>query len=65
MADVKKFITNFISVIIAIVFGVSLVPVVNSSITGANLSGTQAVIAQLIPLLVIVGLFTYAIFRLY
>jgi len=61
MPDVREFVVGFISVIIGIVVGVTLIPVINSAITGANLTGTQATLAGLIPLLVVVGLVTYSV----
>mgnify|MGYP000179697856 CR=1 FL=1 len=61
MPEVREFVVGFISVIIGIVVGVTLLPVINTAITDANLTGTQATLAQLIPTLVAVGLVTYAV----
>jgi len=61
MPEVREFVVGFISVIIGIVVGVTLIPVINTAIQNANLTGTQATLAGLIPLMVVIGLVTYSI----
>jgi len=61
MAEVRDFVTGFIGAIIGITVGVSFLPVINQTISQAQLSGIQSVMAGLIPTLAAVGLVLFAV----
>lgn len=65
MADVREFVTGFISVIIGLVVGIALVPVITSTTSAANLTGASATMVALLPLLVVVGLLMFAVKSLF
>jgi len=65
MAEIREFIIGFIGVIIGIAVSVSMVPVINSTISSANLSGTQAALVGLVPTLVAVGILLFAVKSLF
>jgi len=65
MAEVRDFITGFIGAIIGIVVGVSFLPVLNQTISQANLQGVQAVMAGLVPTLAAVGVVLFAVKSLF
>ena len=52
---------NMISVIIALVIGISLYPVLNEAIAGANVTGVQATLLSLIGTIFIVGLLMFGV----
>jgi len=61
MAEIKSFITGFIGVIIGIVVAVAIFPTLTSTISDANLTGTEATMIGLVPLLVAVGIMLFAV----
>ena len=52
-AETKNIITGFIAVLI----GVLLVPVLNSTVTSANVTGTLAIVLPIVPLLFVLSIF--------
>lgn len=61
MAEIKDFVQGFIGAIIGLVIGVALMPVITGTIADANLTGTEATIVALIPLMVAVSLLLYSL----
>jgi hypothetical protein len=61
MPEIREFVIGFVGVIIGITVAVTLLPVISAAITAANLTGTQATLVGLIPLLVSVGILMYAV----
>lgn len=61
MAEIREFITGFVGAIIAIVVAISMLPVLTTTISTANLSGTEAVIVGLSTLLIAVGILMFII----
>jgi hypothetical protein len=65
MAEIREFVTGFVGVIIGIAVAVSLIPVISSTISAANLSGTTQTMIALVPLLVGVGVLLFAVRSLF
>jgi len=61
MAEIREFVVGFVGVIIGIVVAVVLLPVVTTVIADANLTGTEATLIGLVPLLVAVGVMMFAV----
>ncbi|MFQ6118300.1 MAG: hypothetical protein ACE5KE_00270 [Methanosarcinales archaeon] len=61
MAEIREFVVGFVGVIIGIAVAVALLPVVSTSIEGANLTGTTATLVGLVPLLIGVGILLFAV----
>jgi len=62
--DVRGFVTGFIMGIVGILVAVTVLPLIGQGIASANLTGTQAALAGIIPTLATVGvvLFSVSIF---
>lgn len=61
MAEIREFVTGFVGVIIGIAVAVSLLPVISTAISSANLSGTTLTLVALTPLLVGVGILLFVV----
>ncbi len=61
MAEIREFVVGFVGVSIGIVVAVVLLPVVTTVIADANLTGTEATLIGLVPLLVAVGVMMFAV----
>jgi len=59
--DVRGFVTGFIMGIVGILVAVTVLPLIGQAITSANLTGTQAALAGIIPNLATVGVVLFAV----
>jgi hypothetical protein len=58
----KEYINSFVEVLVGIVVALALIPVINTSIEDANLTGTpQGVMIGMIPLFVGIGVMLFAV----
>ena len=58
---VAEQISKWVAVIVAILVGVTLVPVVQTTVNNANLTGTSATLMGLVPLFVTIGILLFAL----
>lgn len=65
MAEVREFVIGFVGVIVGIAVAISIIPVINDVIATANLSGVQATMVGLVPLLIAVGVLLFAVRSLF
>ena len=65
MAEIREFVIGFVGVIVGIGVSIALLPVINEFIGQANLTGAQATLVGLIPLLVAVGILMFAVKSLF
>ena len=56
MAKFIDFITNYIMLLVGIMMGISLIPVVNSSIAQSNIPGVTGALLNILPLIIVVFL---------
>jgi len=62
MADVSDFVKGFIMAIVAVVISVSLLPVLNTTISNANITDpAQSSMIGIVGLLVVVGIVMFVI----
>lgn len=61
MVEVREFVVGFVGVIIGITVAIALLPTIVTTITDANLTGAEASMVGLIPLLVAVGILLFAV----
>jgi len=59
--DVGETAKNLISVIVALVIGVSLYPVLTSAIESANVTGIQASLLSLLSTIFVIGLVMFGV----
>lgn len=65
MAEIREFVVGFVGIIIGIAVAVSLLPVLITTIDTAGLTGTEATLIGLVPLLVGVGILMFAVKSLF
>jgi hypothetical protein len=65
MPEISGFITGFVGILIGLVVGISLLPVITSTIEDANLSGVTKILVGVMPTIVVVGLIMFAVKSLF
>lgn len=61
MPTISEFAVGFIGAIIGLVIGTTLLPVINSTISGGNFTGSQALLMNVVPVVATVGVLLYAV----